>query len=90
MFWASKYVVTAAHCVILPLLNTMIHPRLIKVRKKNRVKKKSLLGLYVRLGEHNISDSAEEILARKDISVKRVTVHEAYNPTLSHNNDRAG
>ena len=42
---ASKYVVTAAHCVILPLLNTMIQPRLIKVRKKNRVKKKSLLGL---------------------------------------------
>ena len=43
----------------------------------------------MRRGEHNISDSAEEILARKDISVKRVTVHEAYNPTLSHNNDIA-
>ena len=40
---ASKYVVTAAHCVILPLLNTMIQPRLIKVRKKIVSRKKHCL-----------------------------------------------
>ena len=43
----------------------------------------------MRLGEHNISDTAEEILERKDIAVKRVTVHEEYKSGLSFNKDIA-
>ena len=48
-----------------------------------------MFGLKVRLGEHNISDTAEELLERKDIAVKRVTVHEEYKSGQSFNNDIA-
>ena len=33
----------------------------------------------MRLGGHNISQAAEEVLPRKDIDVKEVTIHEEYN-----------
>ena len=68
---ASKYVVSAAHCMFTDEELTMARP---------------LTELKVRLGEHNLANTGEGSLEEKTIEVTKYTNHEDYNPP-QHPND---
>ena len=69
---ASKYVVTAAHCLI----------------AKDKEGKPVALGekfWVVRLGDHNINTTGETIIPEKTVKVSKVFTHEKYNVTFNYN-----
>ena len=87
---ASRYVVTAAHCMFqnseLTILKSLED---FKVMRAEITSPLILFPHQVRVGEHQLSESGEGSLAEKTIDVKNFTNHEFFNykETSSYDND---
>ena len=83
---ASKYVISAAHCMF-DWNDAALAPSSFKVEEHKKAPEttKNYFSIQIRIGEHDLYTSGEGSLTEMDIDVAKYTNHENYNSGTTDN-----